>query len=207
MLLIAPMEKAPRSKGTIVLRYLQKAATFTITNTPHSPRAAAGERPPAITSIIPTEAWHKKQNFNEEPTSPKVTCIGQIKHRKTAAERKKTKKKKNTNIPFAITRILSQRVRPDHKENRKEKIVASPVPALGQLKRFASRRELSTLADFDWEREVAALPPETAAEDGVNIYHSAPLVLGGDVVSEEHKEIGLWRRRSIAALRPIQVNK
>ncbi|KAH0462977.1 hypothetical protein IEQ34_007559 [Dendrobium chrysotoxum] len=222
------MEKPPRSKGTIVLKYLQKAATFTITNNPHSPR---GERLSAIrglsgpiASIIPTEARHKKRNddaFDEEPTSPKVTCIGQIKHKKAAGTKERQKKK----VPSGLTRMFSQRVRPDHKEvevkekkKKKEKrqelatdtaatAAPAPAPALGQLKKFASRRE--SLADFDWEKAAAAENSdyEEGIEDQMNIYHSAPLVLGGDVMAAEHKEIGLWRRRSIAALMPIEVNK
>ncbi|KAI0514234.1 hypothetical protein KFK09_010269 [Dendrobium nobile] len=220
------MEKPARSKGTIVLKYLQKAATFTITNNPHSPR---GERLSTIrglsgpiASIIPTEARHKKRNddaFDEEPTSPKVTCIGQIKHKKTAG----TKERKKTKVPSGLTRMFSQRVRPDHKEamevkekkkkKKKEKrqdlATDAAAPALGQLKKFASRRESSSLADFDWEKAAAAENSdyEEGKEDLMNIYHSAPLVLGGDVMAAEHKEIGLWRRRSIAALMPIEVNK
>ncbi|PKU64511.1 uncharacterized protein At1g76070 [Dendrobium catenatum] len=219
------MEKPARSKGTIVLKYLQKAATFTITNNPHSPR---GERLSTIrglsgpiASIIPTEARHKKRNddaFDEEPTSPKVTCIGQIKHKKTAGTKERKKKK----VPSGLTRMFSQRVRPDHKEvmevkekkkKKKEKrqdlATDAAAPALGHLKKFASRRESSSLADFDWEKAAAAENSdyEEGKEDLMNVYHSAPLVLGGDVMGAEHKEIGLWRRRSIAALMPIEVNK
>ncbi|KAK8964995.1 hypothetical protein KSP40_PGU017098 [Platanthera guangdongensis] len=163
-----------------MLKYLQKAATFSLTNLQHSPRGVAADKrltargfSGPMTSIIPANTRPKKSNgvsgVVEEPASPKVTCIGQIKHKKKSS------------------------------------------PALGGLRKYASGREM--LSDFDWEKFVAAAGENSDVEkdeEAGNIYHSAPLVLGGGAAVRDLKErdASIWRRRaanSAAALPELKL--
>ncbi|ERM96258.1 hypothetical protein AMTRI_Chr09g34780 [Amborella trichopoda] len=115
-----------------------------------------------IVSMIPAEARRKIDTNNShrfEPTSPKVSCMGQIKHKKKRSEKKRSEKKQ------------SEKNQPEMKEPKKKgielskifqrkkggrKIEAAPPasepfpPHLGQMMRFSSRREAPGLANFDW---------------------------------------------------------
>ncbi|KAK8916873.1 hypothetical protein KSP39_PZI022525 [Platanthera zijinensis] len=226
------MEKPSKSRGTIMLKYLQKAATFSLTNLPHSPRGAADKWPTArgfsgpMTSIIPANTRQKKSNgvsgVVEEPASPKVTCIGQIKHKKKpssteAMTKTTTKQRQKSKAPSGVSRIFSQRIRPSGAKERTKTAeqpgdVAAAPPALGGLRKYASGRE--TLSDFDWEKFAAAAEVNSDVEkdeEAGNIYHSAPLVLGGGgaaVRDLKEKDASIWRRRaanSAAALPELRV--
>ncbi|PKA55654.1 Uncharacterized protein AXF42_Ash006856 [Apostasia shenzhenica] len=210
----APMEKAPTSKGKIMLKYLQKAASFTITSHPHSPRAAGGggdRRPPRgysgqIASIFPRESGFRKKSDvggagDNEPTSPKVTCIGQIKHKKKAAAAAEQLKKKK--MMKKKTAFFEKKGVEKEKEKRPRPPAPTQAPALGRMRRFASGRE--TLAEFDWKAAAAAMEDP---EEEVIIPHSAPILVGGGgaVAPEPKNENFLWRRRAMAKPMPLQLN-
>ncbi|KAL6011803.1 hypothetical protein ACLOJK_002269 [Asimina triloba] len=174
------MEKPSRSKSSI-FAFLPKTARVSFSNPPYSPGAEKrihhkGFSGPII-SIIPAEARTKQRNGNfdsQEPTSPKVSCIGQIKHKQkickakcktpppklkaekktaSAAANKKTDKKQS----FKIGKFLRGRgaAKRDGKLDADAPALAAPAsmpvraPPLGQMRRFASGRD--TLSDFDWK--------------------------------------------------------
>ncbi|CAL9027286.1 unnamed protein product [Prunus brigantina] len=86
------MEKQSRLIGSRILKLLSKAAQPAVTY--HSPPPSPRKTPGPMISLIPSEARRKPRNgitFGpKEPTSPKVSCMGQIK-----GKQKKKKKKKN----------------------------------------------------------------------------------------------------------------
>ncbi|EEF52785.1 uncharacterized protein At1g76070 [Ricinus communis] len=137
-----------------------------------------------IVSIIPDEARRrtsKNGSFeNHEPTSPKISCMGQIKHKKKIINSSSKNKAKNqetepekstsTSTPrreikkhaLTIKRMFSNAVKvPEHGRRRSDASMydkppltdtSHRAPALSQLKRFASGRD--TFANFDWTSQV-----------------------------------------------------
>lgn len=95
------------------------------------------------------------------------------------------------------------------------------APSLGQIQRFSSGR--NSLSNFDWTA-VQIAPVETdhdrnyhseeegesdrEEEDDYKIAFSAPILIGGckEVELEPRKEINLWKRRTMAQPKPLQVN-
>lgn len=169
-------EKPSKPKKNLLLKFLPKAATSTVIfqNHPFSPGREKrlhhnnhkGFSGPII-SIIPAEARNRKSNneTNQEPTSPKVSCIGQIKQRKNIKKSKKkedpkslekipSKKKKSSSSNF---RNIFQRLRKsdnNNNENASSIIISSDVenraPCLSHMRKYASGRE-GNLSNFDWK--------------------------------------------------------
>ncbi|XP_009337115.1 uncharacterized protein At1g76070-like [Pyrus x bretschneideri] len=152
------MEKPLKRMGSKILTFLSKAAqpaVITFHSPPPSPRKAAG---PMI-RIFPPESRRKTRSgitfASKEPTSPKVSCMGQV-HGK-----KKSKSKSNStgsapvscipkevkNKPARVSSKVPKEVAlpEEGNENRNRDGAPERVPSLGQMKRFASGR--STLAD------------------------------------------------------------
>ncbi|XP_058090888.1 uncharacterized protein At1g76070 [Magnolia sinica] len=239
------MEKASRSKSSI-FAFLPKTAQFSFSNPPFSPSSdkrtenlsklkthqGRGFSGPII-SIIPAEARRKTKNgsFDEqEPTSPKVSCIGQIKHKKKMCKAKcsmpspKPERKPDKKASFKISRILrgsGGATKPGRKSDADAHVVAQSAlaPSLGQMKRFASGRD--TLSDFDWKsyggppadrhREYYSDDDRAGSDDdddGFIVPHSAPLVMGGPVTFVgPRKEVNLWKRRTMAPPRPLEFKR
>ncbi|CAI9758014.1 unnamed protein product [Fraxinus pennsylvanica] len=195
-----------------MLKFLPKALSFQ--NPPFSP---AGRRDNVnannhksnynrgfsgpIISIIPAEARGRKSSKNsnfDEPTSPKVSCMGQIKHRKNKISKKKQVSRPETNSavsppkkkPSAAIRNIFSSKKPaagrksdgssDDDEHRVPDHVTAP--SLNQMKKFASSRD--TFANFDWT--TAQIAPENRGfysdeegEDEIIIPFSAPILRGG----------------------------
>ncbi|OVA15970.1 hypothetical protein BVC80_1823g25 [Macleaya cordata] len=193
--------------------------------------------------MIPAEARRKSKNGSfdsQEPTSPKVSCMGQIKHKKKVCKSKcvlpttkkdqyqdqKTKKTTTTKPPKPnkVLKPSSSSVgvpKEDRKlinannnwgaKNYKPSSVSDDhklASSLDQMKRFASGRD--TLANFDWKAHDrnCDFDDEEKEEDEVFIAHSAPLMVGGGgrVALEPKKEVNLWKRRTMAPPRPLQIN-
>ncbi|KAF5455717.1 hypothetical protein F2P56_025265 [Juglans regia] len=261
------MEKQGKPKNKI-LKFLPRAASaiaVSFQNPPFSPgrdkrseinttklkaHAGRGFSGP-IVSIIPVEARRKSRNGGmyetQEPTSPKVSCIGQIKHKKKikkAAKRAapppqdqvkavsstssahRLDMKKHTS---AIRRMFSGKTKPGRNSDvvspaaeEPAEIPADRAPSLSQMKRFASRR--NSLPEFDWtadqitpidrdhrnyysdeERDREESDQE---EEEVMIPFSAPILMvdGGGVPLQPRKEINLWKRRTMAPPRPLDLN-
>ncbi|KAL6982649.1 hypothetical protein U1Q18_016036 [Sarracenia purpurea var. burkii] len=158
--------------------------------------------------------------------------MGQIKHKKkikkdkhvslpkdfkTESSSYDAKKKKST-----IRNLFSGARRRDRRPAASAGMPPVPErgPSLGQIKRFASGR--NSLASFDWTAQVAPggdgdhrdyysdEESEGEEEREIRIPFSAPILVGGGggekVVLEPKKEINLWKRRTMAPPRPLQVN-
>ncbi|PKA60766.1 Uncharacterized protein AXF42_Ash006400 [Apostasia shenzhenica] len=233
------MEKPKRSaKGAKIFSLLPKAATFSISNPPRSPGvgACAGERRSErgfsvpVVSIIPKEARHRKRTHGGEPASPKISCMGQIKHKKKAADPAKPRRR-----PFvycAVGRLFHRksrsctagpmfrrRVRPGDRpeeeagQGRAQAAAAAatatrnPTPALGQVRRYASRRE--GLAGFDWRKAAPAKEnSREEEEEDIRVPHSAPILVdGGAVAVGPKKELNLWRRRAMGPPIPLRLER
>ncbi|KAL0366003.1 UNVERIFIED_CONTAM: hypothetical protein Sradi_3490400 [Sesamum radiatum] len=245
-------QKAAAKSKNKILKFLPRAAQAAVSfqNLPFSPRR--DRRPDVnahrlrshpnkgfsgpIVSMIPAEARGKSKNFEtQEPTSPKVSCMGQIKHKKRISRKKHASlpkefkpvsrsKPEKTNAargqaskPSGIKKFFGAGRRSD--DGSKDHAEPSvPAPSLSQMRRFASSRE--TFANFDWT--TAQIAPEedreffsdgergeSDAEDEVIIPFSAPIMVGGGVAGlelEPRKEINLWKRRTMARPQPLQLN-
>lgn len=195
-----------------------------------------------MVSIIPVEARRKSGMDHQEPSSPKVSCIGQIKHKKKhkrqhhqkirSDENEKLPTKKDyarsltTPSPFQDTRssnsgsvigkIFHGR-RSDASADKSSRLREEDAPSLGQMKRFASGRE--TLSDFNWttSQVVPKYCLDNDYEDDdeeIIIPFSAPIltnIIGARHGSttlplEPRKEINLWKRRTMAQPKPLQIN-
>lgn len=210
------MEKQARSKS-VVFSFLSKTAAVAFSNPPFSPgreknsiklkgHTGRGLSVPII-SIVPVEALRKSKNgsfHGQEPTSPKISCIGKIKHTKKICQAKcvappiKDRKK-----AFVVGRVFCSvktgRRKSDADADRVVGSAARP-PSLGQMKRFASGRD--AFANFNWED--AGVNDE---EEEFRVPHSAPLeVCGGAVALEPRTQVNLWKRRSMDPPRPLQLN-
>ncbi|MED6185479.1 hypothetical protein PIB30_057445 [Stylosanthes scabra] len=146
------------------LRFLPKepVASVGIQNQSLSPR-----RSPV--SIIPKEARRKHRRgtsfSSKEPSSPKVSCIGQVERKKNNNNKNKNKKitenQKHKNIDSVISpekKILLWISKGSCIEESKQSGKAfvleekeSATPTLGTMNKFASGR--GTLSDFDFTLE------------------------------------------------------
>lgn len=167
-------EKPTKPKKNMILKFLPKAvaATVIFQNHPFSPGREKrfhhnhkGFSGPII-SIIPAEARNKKSNSEtnqEEPTSPKVSCIGQIKQRKNLNKSKKkecpksleknpSNKKKKSSSSSNFRNIFQRRRKIDVSKNSSDIIceVENRAPCLSQMRKYASGRE-GNLSNFDWK--------------------------------------------------------
>ncbi|XP_030534483.1 uncharacterized protein At1g76070 [Rhodamnia argentea] len=146
-----------------------------------------------IVPLIPKEARLGRRSKNggasldtpREPTSPKVSCMGQIKHKKKIKKMKKSEEGAGTDKPSSGSSRSEEKKKPKSRifrrifsgaraerrsgssglpaENRgegeTERVSDERAPSLGQMRRFASSR--NALASFDWTAQVA---PVDAAE-------------------------------------------
>ncbi|XP_020219886.1 uncharacterized protein At1g76070 [Cajanus cajan] len=248
------MEKQLKLRSKI-LKALPKAVaavTVTFQNPPFSPGRDHKSKP--MVSMIPHEARRKSHDrghngideiYSQEPTSPKISCMGQIKHKKKAKGKstctsipKKTKNvASNTSRDIEVKKhvstfqkmLLFNGAKPKS-EGRKsnasapgdiDKDAAARAPHVSQMRRFSSGRD--ALADFDWkvaqdEEEIDYYSDEYRVEssDGeeeeeVMIPFSAPILVGHghacDLNLKPRKEINLWKRRTMAPPRPLQLDR
>ncbi|KAL5706382.1 hypothetical protein ACHQM5_024559 [Ranunculus cassubicifolius] len=171
-----------------------------------------------LISMIPAEARIKSKSGRtfdaQEPTSPKISCMGQIKHKKIAKCKfvpmtpQPPKKEKKPKRPSQGIRSIfgggGKKADEDSVNKKKSATIIRDhkAPVLGQMKRFASSRE-GALVDFDWkyysERD------DSDDEDEVIVPHSAPMMIGGGKL-EPRKEVNLWKRRTMDPPRPLQLN-
>ncbi|XP_059460548.1 uncharacterized protein At1g76070 [Corylus avellana] len=258
------MEKQAKPKNKI-LKFLPRAASavaVSFQNPSFSPsrdrrseihlnklrnHAGRGFSGPMIISMIPDEARRKTKNGgfdSQEPTSPKVSCMGQIKHKKEMIKKAKrtapaplppkkvTTKTKGSSPPrelkkhaSAIRRIFGAGAKPGRKSDasvdyNNKPVVPDRAPCLSQMNRFASGRDHS-LADFDWMAEIAPIhrdhrnyysdeergESDDEEEEDFIIPFSAPMMVGGgEVPLQPRKEINLWKRRTMAPPRPLQLD-
>ncbi|KAF5739319.1 hypothetical protein HS088_TW12G00523 [Tripterygium wilfordii] len=179
-----------------------------------------------IASIIPAEARRKLRSDDfyeaqEEPTSPKISCMGQIKqykHKKmTKNDKKITKPREDMKSTLfspkvqasKIKRIFVGRTKPPRKSEKLDR-----APSLSKMKQFASGRNHRSIADFDWTAQIAPeesgdgdyYSDEEGEEEEVVIPFSAPIAVVGGVALQPKKEINLWKKRNMNPPRPLQLN-
>ncbi|CAI9777919.1 unnamed protein product [Fraxinus pennsylvanica] len=176
----------------------------------------------------------KNSNFDtQEPTSPKISCMGQIKHKKKLCKNKYVSLPKEfepkiklighpselKKKPSMVLNMFSSTVKPERRksdastDHNKKPPLPDRAPSISQMKRFASSRDSRTLANFDWKTaQIAPEEREYYSEGGeydVIIPFSAPIVVarsgsgGGGVAVEPRKEINLWKRRTMAQPKPL----
>lgn len=192
------------------------------------------QRGGSTVSMIPVQARRKQKDDgggsnidNQEPTSPKVSCMGQIKHKKKQIKKGRAR---SVSLPNDIREDSSAFQRMSHGAKHPPAAAsmtsdhgggeAEPPPALGAMKRFASGR--NSLSDFDWKahEQVEDVDhngyisdqnrEEDAEEKEVRISFSAPIMVGsgyhgGRVPLRPRNEINLWKRRTMAPPRPLQL--
>lgn len=241
------MEKTGKPKSKL-LNFLPRAASVVMfQNPPFSPNrekrssdnqnkikanAAKGFSGPII-SIIPKEARKKVKNGSfesQEPTSPKVSCMGQIKHKQKIHKAKRVspprppqeaepKPQPIKKKPSTMKRLFS--MKKSYGSTVDKPSVPERAPSLDQMKRFSSGRD--AFSNFDWTAQSGPLDgrsyysdeeigdsdeEEREAQKEVIIPFSAPMKLGGGggISLEPRKEVCLWKRRTIAPPRPLQLN-
>lgn len=185
-----------------------------------------------IVSMIPAEARGKSKNFEtQEPTSPKVSCMGQIKHRNSICRNKNAEFKPASHPrpekiakirpagsapelkkkPTGLKKIFAPGRKSDASINRGKPPLPDRAPSLSQMRRFASSRD--SFANFDWAGGDRGFYSDedrgySDGEDDVIIPFSAPILVagGGGLSLEPRKEINLWKRRTMAQPKPLQLN-
>ncbi|OMO75466.1 hypothetical protein COLO4_26083 [Corchorus olitorius] len=239
--------KQVKPKNTF-LKFLPKAASavsVSFQNPPFSPgrdaaklksHAARGFSGP-IVSIIPDEARRKSKSETfetQEPTSPKVSCMGQIKHKKSIKKARRVSPPKDLKPVSGSSSSSSKEVKkhasklrrifsmgkPPRKSDAttKKAELSDRAPSLGQMKRFASGRD--AFSSFDWTAQIAPVDGDNRdyysdeerrdcdfEDEEVIIPFSAPMTVGGgELPLQPRKEINLWKRRTMNPPRPLQLN-
>ncbi|XP_042429014.1 uncharacterized protein At1g76070-like isoform X1 [Zingiber officinale] len=196
------MEKPMRSAASII-SFLPKRTGFSGDGNAHA--QGLQQRRSFIASIVPVEVRRKGKGGAggefEEPTSPKVTCMGQVKLRKMRCNSneetkslpppakpdadKRLKSKRTGDASLFLSRMFRRRRRKFPTESEEEKEIgrgdinpaSASAPALGTMRWYSSGRE--TLQDFDW-RKVAEQSGREEEDDGAMVAHSGPIKVGSD---------------------------
>ncbi|KAL8524202.1 hypothetical protein ACS0TY_013971 [Phlomoides rotata] len=222
------MEKQSSKSKDKILRFLPKSVSFQNRST-FSPGRNRRSSP-----MIPAEARVKSKNFEtQEPTSPKISCMGQIKHKnkickmkhaplpneiRPASYTRPEKFSKARSVgpgselkkkPTGIKKLFSaSRKSVDVSFDNCKPPLPERAPSLSQMRRFASSRD--TLANFDWTN--ARIAPEYDSDGDSDGEDDAvvPLTAGAGKAAgsalEPRKEINLWKRRTMAQPKPLQLN-
>lgn len=221
------MEKHVKSKRSNFLTLLAKSTTFSNPAPPMRPshyhnRGFSGP----LVHLVPAEARRKEKTDipfeTQEPTSPVVSCIGQIKQKakknklpraksvKKRAVPKLEKKHKNSKNSSFVQKMFGRKpsIRRKLEVSKSDNLLASTskAPRIDHMKRFKSGRE--SLRDFDWREVEREIKGKDIEEDDVSVYYSAPLVFGGGAAGPEpRKEVNLWKRRTIGAPIPLNLDE
>ncbi|KAK9755111.1 hypothetical protein RND81_01G003000 [Saponaria officinalis] len=166
------------------LKFLPKAASAVSFQNPspfspgrdhhHKSHAYKGFSGPINFAGLPDEAREKPKNGeygSQEPTSPKISCMGQIKckHKKKnkllKQENKNTTNKSNeakkSSKFFSMKKSRASGATRDNNNNNNNNNNSGNnnkgmMPTLGQMRKFASGRE-TTLGNFDWTAQIAPI--------------------------------------------------
>lgn len=226
------MEKTKKSKISI-FSFLPKTASFSFSSQTFSPgrekrqenlnkfKANTGKGfSGPIVSIIPAEARRKPKNGSfddQEPTSPKVSCMGQVKQKKRICKANcNSPPKREKKQSFKIGRMFRPAKRV-HKSDADIGTSPGPAPSLCQLRRFSSGR--NAFADFDWKAAGGAVSSHRGYysdddrgdddddddNDDFAIPHSAPLRMGGGVSFGPRNELNIWKRRTVDPPKPLEL--
>lgn len=224
------------------------AISVTFQNPPFSPSRVVNKshhgssRGFSSSPLVPKVGGNETQ---QEPTSPTISCMGQIKH-------KKMQMKKSRSLSVALSSHMrsdddagsssSPRLVKNSKQSASSRfqrmLMFKPPkpeksgsvggggssaavgdegsgkiigPPLGEMRRFASGRD--SFASFDWKAQVAPDEIEQQRDcytdekrrDTVNNTFSGPILGGFQANLQQRKEINLWKRRTTAQPRPLQL--
>ncbi|KAE8696780.1 Chloroplastic drought-induced stress protein of 32 kD [Hibiscus syriacus] len=162
--------------------------------------------------MIPAETRSKPkaETFEaQETTSPKVSCMGQIKHKNSIQKGKhvlppNTKASSNpvskisssgeVNKHASKFRQFFSMPKPAKKPEHAPKL-ADTAPSLGQIRDYYSDDD-EERRDSDFEQEDVIIP------------FSAPITVGGggEPTLQPRKEINIWKRRTMNPARPLKLN-
>ncbi|CAL0326979.1 unnamed protein product [Lupinus luteus] len=227
------MEKQPKLKNKILKVLPKAAAIMRLQNLPFSPTRNHKSRTDNTRNkgfsapMIPHET-RKKPNRGgnndidyQEPTSPKISCMGQIKHEKKRIKKAKTKDVEVKKNVSTFKRMLFYAAKPKSFSSSKldcnKNALVERVPIMGHMKRFTSGRDV--FADFDWKDQVVPHEIDCCYSDedrveGFIIPFSAPILVScssnsskygeGVIDLKPRNEINLWKRRTMAQPRPLQ---
>lgn len=222
-------EKAAATKSkNMFLKFLPKAASA-----PFSPNKEkrSSQKSHIGKSIIPADALRSKSKNSSfgarEPTSPQVSCMGTLKHKKKLCsmlssknyvlppldhlnllvkksdlEGDAKKKKKPLAIKNMFSRVPSTRRKSDAiaitTDHRR-----SSSSGLSQMRRFSSSR--TSLNNFDWT--ATQIAPVDNEGKKVKISPCVPKVIleCKEVKLEPRKDVNLWKRRPMAQPSPLQI--
>ena len=132
--------------------------------------------------MLPSEVRRKPKNASfdlREPTSPKVSCMGQVRF---SNKKKRTKPiKRVISLPTQLATVQVSCPKDEVKMKKPPEIIKGPkeggkvdvfnddtvvskqaVPSLGKIKRFSSAR--GALSNFDWRIHDAVVVPD--CQDG-----------------------------------------
>lgn len=240
------MKKQGEPKS-MMFRILPKAASavrvsfqnppFSVGKDKRAACASKGLSCPLI-SIIPDEARRKSKSGNletPEPTSPKVSCMGQIKHKKNIRKLAAKANLKPVSVPLPrqssspkqgkkqaskLRRVFRLAKSDAPSSNKKDLPDMNRAPGLGEMKRFASGRD--AFASFDWTAQIAPLENDHVHrdynyysdyekrdgdfEEEVMIPFSAPMRIDREGLPlRPRKEINIWERRATNPPPPLQL--
>lgn len=163
------------------LKYLLKSTSFSVPSSSNNHKANFSGL------LVPKEARRNNTDNLQEPTSPKVSCIGTVKKKNKNGSN--TKKDKDETKKSVIKRMFTMK----GKAAVKERV----APERGVMRKFVSGRE--SLRDFDWRK---AMEEDEEEDDGFSVAHSGPILMGGGEIGvEKRKEVNLWKRT--ASLPPV----
>lgn len=166
-----------------------------------------------IVSLVPKEVrWRGKgRNFeSKEPTSPKVSCMGQVTCKNKLKKKKRPEEQEhhgNTMLfPFhrAVIKIFKARLQG---ERRGQDIPpgVQRVLSLGHAKQFSCGR--GVLQNFDWKAHDIG---DGSCHDGPN--HCADgrtrkehQVEEEAIELEPRKDVNLWKRRNMSPPKPLKL--
>ncbi|XP_021902664.1 uncharacterized protein At1g76070 [Carica papaya] len=244
------MEKQAKPRNNFLKLLPKAAAAVRFQNPPFSPgrdnimtklkpHAAANNKGFSGHSVclIPHEARirkEKNESFGaQEPTSPKVSCMGHVKQKKKNIERTVSLPQDRPKPAMLSPRMVKKHASKIKKmfsskklgkksnsvDDGKKPTLVDRAPRLGQMKRFSSGRD--AFASFDWTAQVA---PEEADHDHHRnsnseedsdrgeeeeaetiIPFSAPIIMGGQIALQPRKEVNIWQRRTINPPRPLRI--
>ncbi|CAA7020135.1 unnamed protein product [Microthlaspi erraticum] len=187
-----------------------------------------------ITPLLPTASRVKRRTKNDvvcaEPTSPKVSCIGQIKHAKPKCTEKKNRVaappknlktvsssliKEEDKRSFSKLKRLFSTGKNLSRKSSSTAVIEHPIaaPSLGKMKKFASSRE--ALGGFDWtaemKREESQLDHHRYSTDDREIIIPSSVRIpltqpeGLSLCPRPKSEVNLWKRRTMDRPKPLQV--
>ncbi|KAL0699759.1 hypothetical protein Bca4012_055881 [Brassica carinata] len=185
-----------------------------------------------ITPLLPTTAVRGRRRTKNavvfaEPTSPKVSCIGQIKLAKSS-KCPETKNRAPKDLKTAssclvkgnwskLKRLFSIGLRkPKYtavsaaSEPPISAVEAVAAPSLCKMKKFASSRE--TLVGYDWTVEIKREESRSDHRRGYSSDDKETMMIPCAVstpplavCSRQKSEVNLWKRRTIDRPKPLQV--